>query len=320
MASGIQGLNFVEKVTERDIDFLVLEELQVSPEFRDWFAARVYERPVFKSHIGAWHSVVDAELGESDLVFIFDAEDGSTKAILIENKIAAEAQPDQGKRYRGRGDKGIADGYWQEYMTCLVAPRRYLESPTQTESYDTQIPYEEIMAYFVARRSVDGRHNYRATLVLEGVEQHRRGYQPRTNNTMTEFVAAYWSLAQAAHRSLGMPEPKPRAAGNTWINFFPSGCPKSIDVVHQLTAGFVKVFFKGQAQAFEAIEARYKDMVTVFPDLEIELAGKSVALSVPVEPIKPLETSFDAVRSEMAAALDVADRLVAELRARGFPS
>lgn len=317
MGSGIHGLNFVERVTERDIDFLVLEELQVSGEFRDWLAARVYERPVFKSHIGAWHSVVDSELGESDLVYIFDAEDGSTKAVLIENKITAEAQPDQGKRYRRRGERGITDGYWQEYVTCLIAPRRYLESPTQTETYDTLIPYEEIMAYFASRRSIDTRHNYRATLMQAGVEQHRRGYQPKTNDTMTEFVTAYWSMAQATHQSLRMQESKPRAAGNTWVSFFPAGCPKPIDVVHQLTAGVVKIFFKGKAKDFDAIEAKYEDMAEIFPGLSIELAGKSVALSVPVEPVKPLEVPFDAVKSEMASALAVVERLVEGVRARG---
>src|SRR5882672_3082754 len=87
MTGGMQDLNFVESINERDIDFLLLEELQVSAEFRDWLSSRVFGRPIFKSHTGAWHSVVDPVLGESDLVFIFEAEDGTGTAILIENKI-----------------------------------------------------------------------------------------------------------------------------------------------------------------------------------------------------------------------------------------
>ncbi|MGA7178145.1 MAG: hypothetical protein WBX11_00965 [Thiobacillaceae bacterium] len=320
MAGGIRDLNFIENVTERDIDFLVLEELQVSQEFRDWFSSRVFERPVFKSHIGAWHSVVDAELGESDLVFIFDAEDQTTKAILVENKIAANAQPDQGNRYTKRGDRGAADGLWQEFRTCIIAPRKYLESPTQAESYDCEISYEEIMAYFVARRSSEPRQDYRAKVVLEGVEQHRRGYQPKVSDAMTEFALRYWQFAQEHYPELGMPEPKPRPAGSTWINFYPSSFPKGVDFIHQVTGGVVKVFFKGKASDFEAIEARYKDLASVFPELQIQLAGKSVSIAVPVEVIAPLQQSFHASQASVSAALDIAQSLAREIPSRGFPT
>jgi hypothetical protein len=318
MSSGMQDLNFVESITERDIDFLLLEELQVSTEFHDWLSSRVFGRPIFKSHIGAWHSVVDPVLGESDLIFIFKSEDETTTAILIENKINAEAQPDQGRRYTERGEKGKADGSWQEYQTCLIAPRKYLASPAQTEAYDCQIPYEEVVSYFTARRSVDARHNHRAIMVLEAVKQQRRGYQAKTDNLMTEFVSEYWKYVQANHQSLGMPEPKPRPAGSTWINFFPTGFPKTIDVVHQLTAGYIKVFFKGRAPEFQSIEARYKDMASLFPGLEVALAGKSVAISIPVDSVKPLETTFAAGKYGVASALDVVERLVQELGIRGL--
>ncbi len=320
MASGIHDLKFIESVTERDIDLLVLEELCVSKEFRDWFSARVYGCPVLKSYVGAWHSVNDEVLGESDLVFIFDAEDGTTKAILVENKISAAAQPDQGRRYTERGDKGKAEGYWQEYQTCIIAPRKYLQSPTQAQEYDCQITYEEIMAYFVSRRSVERRHDYRAKVVMEGVGQQRRGYQPKVSDAMTGFASQYWQFVQEHYRELGMLEPKARAAGNTWVYFYPSGFPKTVDFVHQLTGGFLKVFFKGKAPEFEAIETRYKDMASLFPGLEIQLAGKSVSIAIPVEPVAPLENSFDASRDNVSAALGIAQRLVPELRARGFPS
>jgi hypothetical protein len=319
MASGINGMNFVESVTERDIDFLVLEELQVSHQFRDWFSARVFERPVFKSHIGAWHSVVDAEFGESDLIFMFNAEDGSTKAILIENKISAAPRPDQGKRYTLRGEKGLANEDWQDFMTCLIAPRDYIRSPGQTQTYDCQISYEEVMAYFVSRRSIEDRHSFRAKMMIDAVKQNRRGYQPIINSQTTEFVTRYWLYAQANYPSLTMPKPKPRPAGSTWIYFFPVGFPKSVDVVHQLTAGYVKAFFKQKAADFEAIKARYQDMSSLLPGLEVELTGKSVALSIPVELINPME-DFEAAKAGVAAALETMSKLVQELTSRGLPS
>lgn len=320
MATGINDLNFVANVTERDIDFLVLEELQVSHEFREWFSARVFESPVLKTHGKALHSVVDSKYGESDLIFIFDAEDGSTKAILIENKISARPQPDQAQRYIERGEKGKAEETWQEYRTCVIAPRNYLESPAHAELYQCEITYEEIMAFFSSRRTVDERSGYRAKMMLEAVTQHRRGYTQIVDQKMTTFAKEYWQYVQSHYPNLKMPVPKPRAAGNTWIYFFPSGLPKSVDVVHQLSAGYVKVFFKQQASDFEAIRARYQDMVGLIPGLEVELTGKSVAISVPVDSVKPLEIGFETAQASVAAALETTSKLVQELISRGLLS
>ena len=86
-------LNFVASVTERDIDYLVLEELQVSASFRDWLSSRVFELPLLRAHVGAWHSVVDAVHGESDLIFMFEADDGSTKGLCCTSRKADEITP-----------------------------------------------------------------------------------------------------------------------------------------------------------------------------------------------------------------------------------
>jgi hypothetical protein len=319
MSTGIQDLRFIGSVEERDIDFLVLEELQVSHGFREWFTTRVFEQLIFKSFIGAWHSVVDPVLGESDLVFMFDAEDGSTKAILIENKISAQPQPEQAMRYLARGEKGKVEEVWQEFRTCVIAPRKYLESSVHTEVYQCQIPYEEIMAFFAATRTVEDRHKYRATMMLEAVEQHRRGYVARVDDKVSEFVKQYWQCVQESFPTLGMAEPKPRPAGNTWIFFHPIGIPKSMDVVHQLTAGYVKVFFKQQAANFDAIAGRYKQLGDLFPGLAIEQSGKSVSISIPVPAIKPLDAKFNVARGSVAKTLDIVQKLVRELNRLGLP-
>lgn len=85
-------LKFVASVAERDIDFLILEELSVSIEFQEWLSSRIFNEAIYKTEIGAWHSVSEAGLGESDLVFIFSGKDDQRNAILIENKVDAPPQ------------------------------------------------------------------------------------------------------------------------------------------------------------------------------------------------------------------------------------
>lgn len=311
-----ETLNFVASVSERDIDYLVLEELQVSESFREWMSARVFELPLFQGHIGAWHSVVDPVLGESDIVFLFAANDGSTKAILIENKISAGAQPDQGSRYTQRGEKGKAQEIWQEFRTCMIAPRRYIES--QSENYDCYITYEEIMAYFLAGRKESSRQNYRATLILEAIKQDRRGYKPKIDERMTRFAADYWSYASQLFPELAMQKPKPRAAGNTWIMFSPIGMPSAVELVHQLTAGYIKFFFKGKSEDFDAINSKYAGLSKEISGLSVELTGKSVSITVPTPAVDPQLQSFDSAKDVIRQSLETCNTLMQTLQQNNF--
>jgi len=119
-------LKFVASVAERDLDFVLVEELSVNDEFCDWFTSRLYREPVFASSIGAWHSVSDASLGETDVLYMFKSDEDGRIAVLIENKIDAGAQPTQAARYQQRGEKGKQAKDWDDFMTCLVAPSQYL--------------------------------------------------------------------------------------------------------------------------------------------------------------------------------------------------
>jgi hypothetical protein len=292
----------------------VMEELSVNDEFRDWFAARAYGAPIFGEAIGAWHSVSDSSLGESDVLFVFASESGQRIALLIENKISAPPQPQQGERYRLRGAKGIKDGYWEDFRTCAIAPKRYLESSQHTKSYDCEITYEEILAFFSSRRFRDKRFGYKAKIVQEAIEQNRRGYQPEYSDEMTAFVESYYEQFGRAHPEFSMQEPKPRAANHDWIVFTPKYYPKDMWLCHQLFKGHVKLFFQGGAVQLEKITERYKGKLD--GKMTIGPAGKSAAISISVPKVAPFEKSFSQQVKNIKVAMEAIrtlDTLVREV-------
>ena len=142
----MKTVNKIEAVTERDIDLLLLEELNVSDEFAVWVYSKVTGRDDNASCEGAWHSISDAALGESDLIAIYDND----HAILLENKIDANAQHEQGKRYRERGEKGIISELWASYSTCMVAPNLYLSKEKDSQVYDSTLGYEDLVGWFLS--------------------------------------------------------------------------------------------------------------------------------------------------------------------------
>ena len=213
----------IAKIYERDMDLVLVEELESSNEFRAWLAARVFGVDCYISHVDATHSVVDESSRESDVVFRFRARQGRDSsesllaAILLENKIDAVAQPNQGRDYRSRGEAG-KEGRWQDFRTCLVAPKAYLDAAHDRANFDESISYEEILAYFVSRGGRDERFRWKARLVGDAIQKKKSGYAPKISDAATAFVKAYYEYARAFPR-LEMPEPKPR---RQYVGVFPA--------------------------------------------------------------------------------------------------
>lgn len=298
---------FVASIAERDIDLLLMEELSVSDEFCDWLSNKVTEGSDYHAAVGAWHSLVDASLGESDIVFIYLSRSSEQVAILIENKIDAPPQPEQAARYRQRGEKGVAEGFWDKFKTCVVAPQRYLESSKHDQVYDVEVSYEELEAYFSHCNSERARALYKAGLVREAIEQNRRGYQPEYSSAMTEFVADYYVIAERDFPQLRMQEAKQRPSGSTWITFHPPVLPQGAYICHQLSAGAVKLFF-GPPSSLESVAEAYG--LHLSDDIKIEQAGKSVALIVQVQKIDPLAWTVSQQHEAVLLGLRSAEKLL----------
>ena len=294
-------------VTERDVDLLILEELHISENFANWFASCVLGSSVQVKMIGVWHSVSDAMLGESDLVYLYQSSDRSSQAILIENKIDAQAQPAQGVRYQKRGEKGILDGHWVDFKTCLIAPQEYIEK--NLETYDSRISYENIMSYF--NELSDSRCSYRASFIKEAIEKNRRGYQSVTSEEMTQFAEKYLRLVALNYPELNPEQPKPRAALHTWIHFYPLPNDKNTKIIHQIYGNTVKILFSGQASRYDEILAKFEQYQD--SNLTVKKSGKSVTVEVSAPEIDPLTQEFDdvlkQVNDSIAIALNLKEKL-----------
>ncbi len=311
----MMDLKLIDYVSERDIDFLLFEELSVNNEFCDWFTSRLYKKPIFKSTIGAWHSVTGKKGRESDIVYLFKSDDDGRMAVLIENKIDAPPQPQQGVDYRERGREGQQNDKWDDFITCIMAPAQYLDSGKQAESYDCQVSYEEVLSFFVSRRVRDPRYLHKAHLMLEAIEKNRRGYHAVPSTEMTNFVREYVEFAAQVAPSLRVEEAKSRPAGSTWISFRPAGIPKNVSLAHQLTAGFSKLFVANAAEQVETLKARFSPHLT--PDVEFGVSGKSVTLSVVVPKIDPLGHSFDEEKPNVRKGIEAIDLLTKIYQAGG---
>ena len=288
----------VSYVAERDIDLLLLEEINVSPKFSSWLLERVGHSDPSISSVGAWHSITHAQFGESDLIVKFD----SGYAILIENKIDAPAQPDQSARYQKRGEVGLTAGSWSGYICCIVAPARYLKGNPEAKTYDARISYEEIRDWFLAQG--DERSDFRADMLSSAIEQNRRGYSPLPHDDVTKFWLSYWRLASESFPLLEMPQPGSKPANSDWPDFRPRELGGRFNIVHKMAQGYVDLQFRNAAGRIDEIRRLVRD-----PTLQVVVAGKSAAVRILVSKVDRF-VSFQAQRSKVIEALRAAQELL----------
>lgn len=164
-------------LAERDMDLLVLEEMHSSKPFRDWLVSKLFNNTrKIKDFLGAYHTFSMDPLGSVDIMFVFRDVSGRTCSVLIENKIDQPKQNLQAQRYFEFGEKGVVDGGWDEYLTCLFSPQAYFATLEPSEYFSSYLSYEEMEGWFqnqAVRLSsiLPDRAAYKIKLIRKAIEQ-----------------------------------------------------------------------------------------------------------------------------------------------------
>lgn len=273
---------------ERDIDLLLCSELHASGEVARLLAAKIGEPTAALE--GAWVSHAEVD-GESDLVVQFSAPSGRTVA-LIENKISALFQPDQGARYRARAGRLAEAGI--RALTVLIAPAGYHDRDG-AEDFEIGITYEEIAA--AAEQSADQRSLFFAKALLGAAASYRRGYVAAPDAAVSDMWMACWHLASQVSPKLRFQQPGLKPGRSTWFYFreaegFARGAPAV--VVYKAERGQADLQFSGT----NASELADRVQAWLERDMRVVPAAKSASVRVLVPPI-----NFNGAAREQEAAI-----------------
>jgi hypothetical protein len=310
----LSELPFLQSVDERDIDFVLLEEFHSEPEFVRWFTSKILgDSNKNIDFVGAWHSVSDPRLGESDIILLVRSDSVQT-GILIENKIDAFAQPNQASRYIARGSSGKIEADWDNFVTVIVAPTRYLTSDVEASHYDARVSYEEIRDWLQTNTPATRRREFRLRVLGEAIEQNRRGRVRHTDERVAAFFRDFWQLANAEFPELEMHRNDNAAANNTWPEFRPQ----------HLRDGYQRTFFYYKTDAgvvdieFRGLQKRLSELRRLNEPLlvnGVRLLGRgktAAALTVDAPRMNstlPLAEQIPQAREALAAARKVSDAL-----------
>jgi hypothetical protein len=298
------GRTRLDRVEERDIDLLLLEEFTSEPALTALFARLIFDENRAREFLEISNSVSTASGGESDLIALYKEQD-EVVAVLIENKIGARFMPRQANRYHKRGQAGIEDGAWNRYVTCLLAPEAYLEGDHGDHVFDHQVAYEELLPHFESRSST-ARGRWRSAIIKQAIHGARTSTYVRVvDEAVSRFFRSYWKYASQHFPALRMPHERDRPATNTWVRFNPDvNLPKRISLVHKARYGTVDI--QVSACRVEELHEAIGDFLT--PEMHLEQTGKSAVVRVMVPEIDAFQ-SFEKQNEEVHQALIAADNL-----------
>lgn len=228
-------------VQERDIDLLLIEQLHTCLAFGDWLVGRMGMSGAIV--MTARHSVY-REHGETDVLVIVRLGDENV-ALMIEDKIGAAMQPDQGERYHLRGRILCEEGTVSRYKTILCAPAGYLASLPKDEGWDYRLSLEEIGQCLegTAYPGWEWRH---AILIAAASRQVRaRDADNRASHAYDSIIAplkkAYRVFVQARYRQL---QASPQEGRDREYYLKARGLPTGIRFKHAFFRGEVSLIFE----------------------------------------------------------------------------
>ena len=192
--------------TERDIDILLVEELQCSKSFVSWFlqliGSQLQTTTAFSSSRVIHSRRRTHNRREIDICLVLKDANESVTMILVENKLDTQEQARQAESYQDEIDVLLRRGAAQRAFTALVCPRGYAQqNPGFAAKFQAVVHYEDVREHLRQRATKEKtelkqRLRFRADLLDQAINKHRRGYEAVPVLAIQRFNEQYIELCK----------------------------------------------------------------------------------------------------------------------------
>jgi len=263
----------VERKYERDLDLLLAEEFAVNEDFAEGFKALTKFAAESASVVDYWVSKSD-NLGESDLIIVYEAAEGKRFALLIEDKVDANLQPDQANRYRQRAERERTKGIYSDFELVLCAPQYYVRSRNDLDGFDRKISFEQIAEIISVKN--DSRARYRSEFLKTAGSKRVNAWVRENDAATNDFWDAAYQLASQEFPILEL-KPLKLTKGSTWKVVRPHDMPtmpKYVYVALKGMKGHIDLSFQGTTA--HLFHSRVKHLLE--PGMTVHQTGSAAAI------------------------------------------
>lgn len=206
-----------EKILERDMDFLILQNFICNPSVADLYLRQlgIGQYTILSTH----HSLKTYD-GESDIVLVLDMN-GKKFAVFIEDKINAITMEEQSNRYTIRAKKMVESGEIDDYAIFISAPSSYFEQHKNdiNAQYEHFVSYENILE--AIKRSPNILSEYHIAMLEYALHEKEQRYVLNKDEAVTLFWKDFHSYVKERFKNLQLlgDKNRDRGAESTWVRF-----------------------------------------------------------------------------------------------------
>ena len=259
-----------KKITEHDMDLLIIEEFLCDRNFANLFLEKVGLSNDYEI-CDAYHSLANAD-GESDITVVLHYKDKKV-GVLIEDKIDAPTMEEQSSRYVRRGERQKKEGMYDEFVVFLAAPESYMTEhrADRNAEYENKVTYEEILSYFEGQQSE--RATYKAEVVRFALAEKKSGYILDPD----EQVSAFWRAFRKYYQehfggTLLKGDDKERGSKSLWPEFYTA--TKGVKIIYKSDRGIVDMEFSGYG---DRVGELHSQIGSLLGDMKLIPTGKSAS-------------------------------------------
>lgn len=324
VAPGLQRAVWTS-ILERDLDLMLVDLLHTSTAFRQWLLRTAVPElsgiDAAAGFLGAWHSV-NTPNGESDLEAEWQHNDGTRLTLLIEDKLGAAFQPDQGRRYIERAAGYCASGRARQTRVVLMAPAGYaVRDRAGCAPFERHVSVEALLAWCESGEAGD-RSVHIAAFVRQALQ--RSGVSARAASSVEGATAAartngkphfpeFYAEIEAVMRSRSAPadgvESITSSTPGEWVYFaFPRSRGSGASLRWRLRDSWVELVLPLKKTSRQEVEDAMRG-TSALPGAAIAARGVTeVVVWLPTPEVDAFAPAGPQ-RGEIKASLELADAL-----------
>jgi hypothetical protein len=205
---------------------------------------------------------------------------GRRYALLIEDKVGAEAQPEQCNRYFKRGEIGIEKKEYEEFFVFICASAEYVATNEEAKHYPYSMSFEELDDYFSKRD--DAFSKARHQQIQQALFFAKVPYRKIVDTKATEFWKSYVEYQRNQYPNLQLPNgSKEKSRNGDWPVYDTQlNCRNMIYIQHKMDRGYVDLTFRGMADRQKELSDFLQSQIGDYEGigLGVSSAGKSAVL------------------------------------------
>ena len=279
----------IDRVSARDIDLLVCENIVKNPEFARLFLGSGETGPLRLLSLKYWQ---EDGYGKPDLTAIFQTEKDRVM-LLLANNVAKLTRKSNQEKMQNEGQANVGKGLCDRWRCCILAPR--IDLVANREELDG-FP---VVSYEIVKDAL-AKDPWGEFLLHRGIADRPVPYSAKTNAVVVTFWDRYYKHVRNEYPDLNMDKLKEKVGFQSTTVHFNTSAP-GVSIYHKAQEGTIDVMMKLRQYSYEYFAESIKPYL--FEGMKTKPNKKDALIYMEV-PVIDFGGDFDAQLEDLNKVLE----------------